>query len=254
MSKKCIYCGSPLPDTASFCPSCAKSQIWKRKLQGPMISHRLLFAIAILLLVIIAALVLPRIFKQAEPEIPEEAAVDSGGPTVDMDLIRQKIRANLDEKGTDYGTDLFETQETVDGITVTHVFLNAQNICTYYTEDNVFVEAVRYYPRNSARSIGSMRAEYRENLAEAASFWDQTYDIEYTEFYPSGVPSLHIGGHKWDSTEGIVKAYDEQYKVIGEYEIPDTKAYLDTHRLRWQDVAQEYTEQIEAGEIPRAYH
>lgn len=35
MSKKCIYCGAELPDSASFCPSCAHSQTVRKELKPP---------------------------------------------------------------------------------------------------------------------------------------------------------------------------------------------------------------------------
>ena len=35
MSKKCIKCGHPLPDNASFCPHCTAVQMEKKEVKTP---------------------------------------------------------------------------------------------------------------------------------------------------------------------------------------------------------------------------
>lgn len=35
MSKQCKYCGSQLPEAASFCPRCAQSQIERKEAKPP---------------------------------------------------------------------------------------------------------------------------------------------------------------------------------------------------------------------------
>ena len=54
MSKRCNHCGTQLPDAASFCPSCANSQIQRETVSGPRLWHKkvLLLTIGLLLLTI----------------------------------------------------------------------------------------------------------------------------------------------------------------------------------------------------------
>lgn len=252
MSKKCIYCGSPLPDTASFCPSCAKSQIRKRKLQGPMLSRKVLWsAAAILLLALLGGLIWPRLSKAWKTETPD-VVVENTGPKVDMDRIRQRIQDWLAEHGTDYSTDLFEYTETTPyGNTVTHVILNTITVCTYYTEYGVFGDKI-YFPKVSG--IGSLRSIYYERTSEDADILAGGYDLHYREYYYSGVPYTYVVGYKWKSTEGHVILYDERYNVTEEFDVPDCKAYLEEHRLRRQDVVEEYTELIKSGQIQLVFH
>lgn len=248
MSKKCIYCGSPLPDAASFCPSCAMSQIRKRKLRGPMLSRKVLWVAAgLFLLVLLGLLILPRLSGVWKTETPE-TITENTAPTVDMDRIRQRTQDWLNEHGTDYSTDLYEYTETTPyGNTVTHVILNTINVCTYYTGDGVFGEEI-HFPKVS--DIGALRSLYYERTSEDADLLIDGYDLQYREYYYSGVPYTYVVGYKWKSTEGHVILYDERYNVTEEFDVPDCKAYLDEHRLRRQDVAEEYTKMIESGQIP----
>lgn len=58
MSKRCIHCGTQLPDAASFCPSCATSQTSRERVYGPRLwRKKLLIMASILALVIIAGLI-----------------------------------------------------------------------------------------------------------------------------------------------------------------------------------------------------
>lgn len=252
MSKKCIYCGSPLPDAASFCPSCAKSQIRKRKLRGPMLSRKAVRTAAVLfLLVLLGGLALPRLSKAWKTETPETAE-ENTAPTVDMDRVRQRIQDWLEEKGTDYSTDLYEYTETTSyGNTVTHVILNTIMVCTYYTDDGIFGDEI-YFPKVSG--MGNLRSLYYERTSEDADLLVEGYDLRYQEYYYSGVPYTYVVGYKWESTEGHVIIYDERYNVTEEFDVPDCKAYLDEHRLRRQDVVEEYTELIRSGQIQLLFH
>lgn len=254
MSKKCIYCGSPLPDTASFCPSCAKSQIRKRKLRGPMLSRKVLWSAAVLFsLVLLGGLIWLRLSEAWKAETPEMVE-ENTAPTVDMDRIRQRIQDWLDKNGTDYSTDLYEYTETTPyGNTVTHVILNTIMVCTYYTDHGVFGEEIRF-PKVSG--YGNYRSLYFERTSEDAEGADPLadgYDLQYKEYYYSGVPYTYVVGHKWKSTEGHVILYDEHYNVTEEFDVPDCKAYLDEHRLRKQDVVEEYIELIRSGQIQLLY-
>ena len=252
MSKKCIYCGSPLPDDASFCPSCATSQIRKRKLRGPMLSRKVLWAAAgLFLLVLLGLLILPRLSGAWKTETPETIE-ETPTPTVDMDRIRQRTQDWLNEHGTDYSTDLYEYTETTPyGNTVTHVILNTINVCTYYTTDGIFGEEIRF-PKVSG--LGNYRSLYFERTSEDADdLLTDGYDLQYREYYYSGVPYTYVVGYKWKSTEGHVILYDERYNVTEEFDVPDCKAYLDEHRLRKQDVVEEYTELIRSGQIQLLY-
>lgn len=146
-----------------------------------------------------------------------------------MDRIRQRIRNWLDENATDYGTDLYEYTETTRyGNTVAHVHLNSMNVCTYYTDHGIFGEEIHFPKIND---VGNLRSIYSERMSEDAGLLIDGYDITYTEYYSSGVPAVNVGGYKWDSTAGHVTMYDEQHRITDEYDIPDTKAYLEAHRL-----------------------
>lgn len=252
MSKKCIYCGSPLPDTASFCSSCARSQIRKRRLRGPMLSRKILWAASVLfLLVLLGGSMLPRLSGAWKTE-PPETVEENTTPTVDMDRIRKRTQDWLDKEGTDYSTDLYEYTETTPyGNTVTHMILNTINVCTYYTTDGIFGEEI-HFPKVS--DIGNLRSLYYERTSENADFFTDDYDLQYKEYYPSGVPLTYVVGYRWKSTEGHVILYDERYKIVEEFDVPDCKAYLDEHRLRKQAVAEEYTKMIESGEIQTLFH
>lgn len=59
MSKQCIFCGTQLPDAASFCPSCAKSQTQRETVHGPRLwRKKALIAGAVTLLLLVGALIL----------------------------------------------------------------------------------------------------------------------------------------------------------------------------------------------------
>lgn len=47
MSKKCLNCGTELPDSASFCPSCTQVQIGKRTVKEPRVWRRKTIAAAV---------------------------------------------------------------------------------------------------------------------------------------------------------------------------------------------------------------
>lgn len=158
----------------------------------------------------------------------------------------------LDENGTNYSTDLYEYTETTPyGNTVTHIILNTINVCTYYTDHGIFGEEI-HFPKVS--DIGNLRSLYYERTSEDADFFTDDYDLEYKEYYPSGVPLTYVVGYRWKSTEGHIIIYDERYNISDEFDVPDCKAYLDEHRLRRQDVTEEYTKMIESGEIQTLFH
>ena len=50
MGKHCIYCGTPLPEEASFCPHCARSQIAKKPMRPPRFRRRAAAVLAVLVL------------------------------------------------------------------------------------------------------------------------------------------------------------------------------------------------------------
>ena len=55
MSKKCIHCGAELPEAASFCPHCAKSQIEKTEAVPPRLWRKKAFIAALCVLVLVLA-------------------------------------------------------------------------------------------------------------------------------------------------------------------------------------------------------
>lgn len=57
MNKKCIYCGTELPEDASFCPHCAQSQIEKVETKSPRLwRKKALIALACVILLALAVL------------------------------------------------------------------------------------------------------------------------------------------------------------------------------------------------------
>ena len=49
MSKKCVKCGHPLPEDASFCPHCTAIQVEKEEIRAPRRWKKKVFVIGALL-------------------------------------------------------------------------------------------------------------------------------------------------------------------------------------------------------------
>ena len=49
MSKKCVKCGHPLPEDASFCPHCTAIQVEKEEIRAPRRWKKKVFVIGVVL-------------------------------------------------------------------------------------------------------------------------------------------------------------------------------------------------------------
>ena len=52
MSKKCVKCGQPLPDNASFCPHCTAVQTEKQEVKAPKRWKKAALSVAAVLVIV----------------------------------------------------------------------------------------------------------------------------------------------------------------------------------------------------------
>lgn len=244
MGKHCIYCGTPLPEKASFCPHCARSQIAKKPMRPPRFRRKAAVLLAALVLGLgVLYLFHPRTNQAAAP-LPQETTVPlptEPPETETMAATQAATAAPLPPR-------LEIREETADGF----------NGCTVRTTTaNIYVQAGNSRTQNRlAGSYLLRRITQSPNgytmeelfLPSGTRFCayteaDHGY-LEYTGFYGSGQMSDHIIAFNGTDAEEFI--YEPDGTRIGYNRVTDGPACIAEKRKTLDDMLALLEEQLSA--------
>ena len=229
--KTCIHCGAALPDDARFCHKCAGAQGPKRKAGGPFPWRR---AMAVLgpVVALVGLLAAFRRPAEALPPVPEETAApvieeSTLAPTTEAPAPTES-QASTADRDPSLLTEVHTKEVGGWDYHGTLTMMGDTLIEGTYTYSNGMTEQV------ILRLDGTRRAEYQQKGTEYT---------EYTEFHPNGKWSFHTIGSS-DGKGNIVSSFDENGNVTQSQWVSDPVSYIEEHRLKLDDVIEEYTQEI----------
>ena len=229
--KTCIHCGAALPDDARFCHKCAGAQGPKRKAGGPFPWRRTVAVLGpvVALVGLLAAFRRP---AEALPPVPEETAApvieESTLPPTTEAPVPTESRAPIARRNPIHFTKVKTAEEDGWNYHATYTKMGDTFIeGTYTLSDGKISQAI-------LRLDGTRRAEYQQKGTEYT---------EYTEFHPNGKWSFHTVGSS-DGKGNIVSSFDENGNVTQSQWVSDPVSYIEEHRLKLDDVIEEYTQEI----------
>ena len=224
--KTCIHCGAALPDDARFCHKCAGAQGPKKKAGGPF-PWRRTAALVVPILTLLCLLTAFRKPVEALPPTTEESTeptaaetaesptpTESRAPTVRRNPIHFTKVKTEEEDGWNYHATYTKMGDT---------FIEG----TYTLSDGKISQAI-------LRLDGTRRADYQ--------YTPQRGIVEYTESYPNGKWSFHVGGSI--GSGATASSYDEDGNVTESEWVDDAVSYIEQRRLKVDDVIEEYTQEI----------
>ena len=229
--KTCIHCGAALPDDARFCHKCAGAQGPKRKAGGPFPWRR---TVAVLgpVMALVGLFAAFRRPAEALPPVPEETAApvieESTLPPTTEAPAPTESQASTADRDPSLLTEVHTKEVGGWDYHGTLTMMGDTLIEGTYTYSNGKTEQV------ILRLDGTRRAEYQQKGTEYT---------EYTEFHPNGKWSFHTIGSS-DGKGNIVSSFDENGNVTQSQWVSDPVSYIEEHRLKLDDVIEEYTQEI----------
>lgn len=250
MGKHCIYCGTPLPEEASFCPHCARSQIAKKPMRPPRFRRKAAVLLAALVLgagmLYLSGL---RTDRTAMP-LPQETALPQTEPT---------------QPETTTETTMAATEATTTPVEPLPPRLEVQedtakdsNNCTVRTTTvKVYVQVGNSATQN--RLAGSYRLRtvtqspngytmeelYLPSGTRFCTYTEADHGyLEYTEFYGNGQRSNHIIA--LNGTDAEVFTYAPDGTRTSSTRQADGPAYIAEKRKTLDDMLALLEEQLSA--------
>lgn len=229
--KTCIHCGTALPDDARFCHKCAGAQGPKRKAGGPFPWRRTVAVLGpvVALVGLFAAFRRP---AEALPPVPEETAApvieESTLPPTTEAPVPTESRAPIARRNPIHFTKV-KTEEA-----------DGWNYHATYTKmGDTFIEATCTSSDGKTEQVilrldSTRRADYQ--------YYAKHGIVEYSESYPNGKWSFHVIGSI--GSGATASSYDENGNVTESEWVDDVVSYIEEHRLKVDDVIEEYTQEI----------
>lgn len=229
--KTCIHCGAALPDDARFCHKCAGAQGPKKKAGGPF-PWRRTAALVVPILTLLCLLTAFRKPAEALPPAPEETTVptaeETAPPTTTEGPAPTESQASTADRDPSLLTEVHTKEE------------DGWNYHATYTKmGDTFIEASFTYSDGKIEQVilrldGTRRSDYQ--------YYAKRGIVEYTELYPNGKWSFHVGGSI--GSGATASSYDENGNVTESEWVDDAVSYIEQRRLKVDDVIEEYTQEI----------
>ena len=246
MGKHCIYCGTPLPEEASFCPHCARSQIAKKPMRPPRFRRKAAVLLAALVLgagmLYLSGL---RTNPTATP-LPQETAQPQIEPTQPETTMETTMAATPPAEPLPPRLEVQEDTEkdsnncTVRTTTV-KVYVQAGNSAT----QNRLAASYRLRTVTQSPNGYTMEELYLPSGTRFCAYTEADHGyLEYTEFYENGQMSDHIIAFNGTDAEEFI--YEPDGTRIGYNRVTDGPAYIAEKRKTLDDMLALLEEQLSA--------